>query len=141
MSNLPPAAESHERWLIFLVEWVLASAICGLILAAIIIAGPPGTPAWVIGLLIAINVTLGGVALIAMALTRRSSFRAASTGAQRRRSSSILARDRRHRIDDTPSSMRSGAAARRARHALSRAARRGFGPCGVAGGLTRPLEG
>jgi hypothetical protein len=74
MSNLPPAAESHDRWLIFLVEWVLASAICGLILAAIIIAGPPGTPAWVIGLLIAINVTLGGVALIAMALTRRSSL-------------------------------------------------------------------
>ena len=44
MSNLPPAAESHERWLIFLVEWVLASAICGLILAAIIIAARPVLP-------------------------------------------------------------------------------------------------
>jgi uncharacterized membrane protein HdeD (DUF308 family) len=67
MSDERAMATSHERWLIFLVEWALASALCDLILVAIIVAGPPGTPAWAIGLLVAINVTLAGVALVVMA--------------------------------------------------------------------------
>jgi uncharacterized membrane protein HdeD (DUF308 family) len=50
--------------------WMLASGIIDLILAAIILAGLPGT-AWAIGLLVGINMVFGGSALIAMALHAR----------------------------------------------------------------------
>ena len=42
-----------------------------LILAAIILAGLPGTAAWALGLLVGINMLFGGSALIAMALRAR----------------------------------------------------------------------
>jgi uncharacterized membrane protein HdeD (DUF308 family) len=73
----------QERWVIFLVVWMLASAIFNLILAAIIIEGPPGAMAWALGLLVGINIVFGGLALIAMALARRSSLTAASTAASK----------------------------------------------------------
>lgn len=51
--------------------WMLLSGVIDLILAAIIIAGLPGTAAWAIGLLVGINMLFGGVALIGMALAAR----------------------------------------------------------------------
>ena len=56
---------------------MLVSGIVDLILAAIILAGLPGTAAWALGLLVGINMLFGGSAMIAMALHARS--RAAST--------------------------------------------------------------
>ena len=64
-------ALDHRRELAGAWGWMLASGIVDLILATIILAGLPGTAAWVIGLLVGINLTFGGVALIAMALQAR----------------------------------------------------------------------
>ena len=50
---------------------MLFSGIVDLILAGAIFAGLPGTAAWAIGLLIVINLIIGGSALIAMALHAR----------------------------------------------------------------------
>jgi uncharacterized membrane protein HdeD (DUF308 family) len=47
------------------------SGIIDLILAAIIIAGLPGTVAWALGLLVGIDMLFGGAALIGMALAAR----------------------------------------------------------------------
>ena len=55
------------RWV-----WMLTSGIIDLILAAIILAGLPGTAAWALGLLVGINMLFGGTALIAMAMHARS---------------------------------------------------------------------
>lgn len=77
------ATSVHERWVIFLVAWMLTSAIFNLILAAIIIAGLPGTVAWALWLLVGINIVFSGLALIAMALARRSSLPDPSTAAHR----------------------------------------------------------
>jgi uncharacterized membrane protein HdeD (DUF308 family) len=55
------------RWV-----WMLASGITDLILAAIILAGLPGTAAWALGLLVGINMIFGGSALIAMAFHARN---------------------------------------------------------------------
>ena len=52
--------------------WMLLSGIVDLILAAIIIAGLPGSAAWVLGLLVGINMLFGGVAMIGMALAARN---------------------------------------------------------------------
>lgn len=51
--------------------WMLLSGIVDLILAAVIIAGLPGSAAWVLGLLVGINMLFGGVAMIGMALAAR----------------------------------------------------------------------
>ena len=77
------AASVHERWIIFLATWMLASAIFNLILAVITIAGLPGAVAWALDLLVGINIVFGGLALIAMALARRSSLPAAASTAAR----------------------------------------------------------
>jgi uncharacterized membrane protein HdeD (DUF308 family) len=53
---------------------MLASGIVDLILAAIIIAGLPGTAAWALGLLVGINMVFGGTALIGMALHAREAI-------------------------------------------------------------------
>jgi uncharacterized membrane protein HdeD (DUF308 family) len=52
--------------------WMLTSGIIDLILAAIIIAGLPGTALWALGLLVGINLLFGGIALIGMALAARN---------------------------------------------------------------------
>ena len=59
--------------------WMLASGIVDLALATIIIAGLPGTAAWATGLLVGINLTFGGVAMVAMALQARKIEPAIST--------------------------------------------------------------
>jgi uncharacterized membrane protein HdeD (DUF308 family) len=58
--------ELSGRW-----EWMLISGIIDLVLAAIILAGFPGTAAWALGLLVGVNMMFGGAALVAMALAAR----------------------------------------------------------------------
>jgi uncharacterized membrane protein HdeD (DUF308 family) len=64
-------ALDHKRELSGLWGLMLASGIIDLVLAAVIIAGLPGTAAWVIGLLVGINMLFGGAALIGLALHAR----------------------------------------------------------------------
>ena len=65
-------ALEHKRELTGRWGFMLVSGIVDLILAAIIIAGLPGTAAWAIGLLVGINMIFGGTALIAMAMHARA---------------------------------------------------------------------
>jgi len=60
-------AFEHRRELSGRWEWMLVSGIIDLVLAAIILAGLPGTAAWALGLLVGINLIFGGAALVAMA--------------------------------------------------------------------------
>ena len=66
MYALEHKKELSGRW-----GWMLTSGIIDLVLAAIILAGLPGTAAWALGLLVGINMLFGGTALIAMALHAR----------------------------------------------------------------------
>jgi uncharacterized membrane protein HdeD (DUF308 family) len=52
--------------------WIIASGVIDLILAAIILAGLPGSSEWVLGLLVGINMVFGGTSIIAMALAAKS---------------------------------------------------------------------
>jgi uncharacterized membrane protein HdeD (DUF308 family) len=51
--------------------WMLVSGIVDLVLSVMIFTGLPSTAAWAIGLLLGINLLLGGTALAAMALQAR----------------------------------------------------------------------
>ena len=64
-------AIEHRNQLTGRWGWMLLSGVIDLILAAIIIAGLPGTAAWALGLLVGINMLFGGVAMIGMALAAR----------------------------------------------------------------------
>jgi uncharacterized membrane protein HdeD (DUF308 family) len=64
-------ALEHKRELSGQWGLMLTSGIIDLILAAIIIAGLPGTAAWALGLLVGINMLFGGAAMVAMALHAR----------------------------------------------------------------------
>jgi uncharacterized membrane protein HdeD (DUF308 family) len=55
------------RW-----AWMLVSGVVDIVLASIIIFDLPGTSAWTMGLLVAINMILGGAALLAMGLHART---------------------------------------------------------------------
>ena len=66
-------AIEHRRELTGRWGWMLASGIIDLILAAIIVAGLPGSAAWAIGIIVGVNMLLGGVSLIAIALHARPS--------------------------------------------------------------------
>ena len=55
-----------SRW-----GWLLASGIADLALAAIIIAGWPGTAAWTLGLLVGVNLLTTGWAVVMVALGAR----------------------------------------------------------------------
>jgi uncharacterized membrane protein HdeD (DUF308 family) len=65
-------AIEHRRQLSGRWAWMLASGFVDLILAAVVLAGLPGTAAWAIGLLVGINMIFGGAALVMMALHARS---------------------------------------------------------------------
>jgi len=67
MYALEHKKELSGRW-----GWMLTSGIIDLVLAAIILAGLPGTAAWALGLLVGINMLFGGTAMIAMAMHARS---------------------------------------------------------------------
>jgi uncharacterized membrane protein HdeD (DUF308 family) len=51
--------------------WMLASGIIDLCLSGMILSGLPGSAGWAIGLLLGINLVLGGSALVGMALSAR----------------------------------------------------------------------
>jgi uncharacterized membrane protein HdeD (DUF308 family) len=65
-------ALEHKRELSGRWGLLLVSGIVDLILAAILLAGFPGTAAWALGLLVGINMLLGGGALIGLALHARN---------------------------------------------------------------------
>ncbi len=71
-------ALEHRRELSGRWGMLLFSGVVDLLLAALIIGGLPGSAAWAIGILLGINLTLGGAALIAMALHARKASAAAS---------------------------------------------------------------
>ena len=64
-------AIAHRRELSGKWEWMMVNGVIDLILAAIIIAGFPGTLVWAFGLLVGIDMLFGGGSLIAMALQAR----------------------------------------------------------------------
>jgi uncharacterized membrane protein HdeD (DUF308 family) len=67
MYALDHRRERSPRW-----SFMLVSGIVDLVLAGLIFSGLPATAAWAIGLLVGINLTFGGSALIAMALRARA---------------------------------------------------------------------
>ena len=52
--------------------WMFASGLADLALAAIIIAGWPGSAAWTLGLIVGVNLVTSGWAIVMMALAARS---------------------------------------------------------------------
>jgi uncharacterized membrane protein HdeD (DUF308 family) len=67
-------ALDHRRELTARWGFMLMSGLVDLLLAGLIFAGLPATAAWAIGLLVGINLSFGGVALVAMALRARASL-------------------------------------------------------------------
>src|SRR5476649_160643 len=63
MYALEHRKELSERW-----GWLLTAGIMDILVAAVIIAGLPGSAEWALGLLVGINMLFGGATLIGMAL-------------------------------------------------------------------------
>src|SRR4051812_47870959 len=68
MYALEHRRELSERW-----SWMLVAGVMDLLIAAVIIAGLPGSATWAVGLLVGINLLFGGASLIGMALAARNS--------------------------------------------------------------------
>jgi uncharacterized membrane protein HdeD (DUF308 family) len=68
MYALEHRRELSERW-----SWLLVSGLMDILIAAIIIAGLPGSALWAVGLLVGLNMLFGGATLIGMALAARNS--------------------------------------------------------------------
>jgi uncharacterized membrane protein HdeD (DUF308 family) len=68
MYALEHRRELSERW-----SWLLAAGLMDILIAFLIISGLPGSAEWAIGLLVGINLVLGGASLIGMALAARKS--------------------------------------------------------------------
>jgi uncharacterized membrane protein HdeD (DUF308 family) len=66
-------ALEHRRELSGRWSWLLLSGVMDLLIAFIIVAGLPGSAEWAIGLLVGINLVLGGASLVGMALAARQS--------------------------------------------------------------------
>jgi uncharacterized membrane protein HdeD (DUF308 family) len=64
-------ALDHRRELSGRWGWMLVSGIVDLSLAAVILIGLPETTAWAMGLIVGVNMVLGGVSMIGMALAAR----------------------------------------------------------------------
>ncbi len=77
-------AVEHRRQLSGRWVWMLASGIIDILLASIIIFDLPGTSAWTMGLLVGINMILGGSALIAMGLHARADGAGSNVTPQRK---------------------------------------------------------
>ena len=67
-------AFEHRRQFSGRWAWMLGSGVVDIVLASIIIFDLPGTSAWTMGLLVGINMILGGVALTAMGLHARAAM-------------------------------------------------------------------
>ena len=65
-------ALEHRRELSGRWSWMLVAGLMDLLIAAIIIAGLPGSALWAIGLLVGVNLLFGGATLIGVALAARS---------------------------------------------------------------------
>ena len=68
MYALEHRRELSERW-----SWLLVSGLMDILIAFLIISGLPGSAEWAIGLLVGINLVLGGASLVGMALAARNS--------------------------------------------------------------------
>jgi uncharacterized membrane protein HdeD (DUF308 family) len=68
MYALEHRRELSERW-----SWLLLSGVMDLLIAFIIVAGLPDSAKWAIGLLVGINLVLGGASMVGMALAARQS--------------------------------------------------------------------
>ncbi|WP_063800504.1 HdeD family acid-resistance protein [Bradyrhizobium lablabi] len=66
MYALEHRRELSERW-----SWLLMSGVMDLVIAFIIVAGLPDSAQWAIGLLVGINLVLGGASMVGMALAAR----------------------------------------------------------------------
>src|SRR6202140_1384732 len=66
MYALEHRRELSERW-----SWLLFAGVLDSLIAAMIIAGLPGSAEWAIGLLVGINLLFGGASLIGIALAAR----------------------------------------------------------------------
>jgi uncharacterized membrane protein HdeD (DUF308 family) len=66
MYALEHRRELSERW-----SWMLFAGLLDILIAAMIIAGLPGSAEWAIGLLVGINLLFGGSSLIGVALAAR----------------------------------------------------------------------
>jgi uncharacterized membrane protein HdeD (DUF308 family) len=66
MYALEHRRELSERW-----SWLLVAGLLDIMIAALIIAGLPGSAEWAIGLLVGINLLFGGASLIGVALAAR----------------------------------------------------------------------
>ncbi|MET0219215.1 MAG: HdeD family acid-resistance protein [Tardiphaga sp.] len=67
MYALQHRKELSERW-----SWMAFSGLMDIVIAFFIITGLPGSAAWAIGLLVGINLVIGGSSLIGMALAARN---------------------------------------------------------------------
>ena len=76
-------AFEHRRQVAGRWAWMLISGAVDIVLAIIIIFDLPGTSSWTMGLLVGINMILGGVALLAMGLHARTEI--SGSGAMPRR--------------------------------------------------------
>lgn len=65
-------ALEHKKQLTGRWGWMLMSGVVDLILAAIILAGLPGTALWALGVLVGINMVFGGASLIGLGLAARN---------------------------------------------------------------------
>jgi len=68
MYALEHRRELSERW-----SWLLVSGLMDILIAFLIISGLPGSAEWAIGLLVGINLVLGGASMVGMALAARNS--------------------------------------------------------------------
>jgi uncharacterized membrane protein HdeD (DUF308 family) len=66
-------ALEHRRELSARWAWLLAAGLMDILIAFLIISGLPGSAEWAIGLLVGINLVLGGASLVGMALAARKS--------------------------------------------------------------------
>jgi uncharacterized membrane protein HdeD (DUF308 family) len=66
-------ALEHRRELSGRWSWLLVAALMDILIAFLIISGLPGSAGWAIGLLVGINLVMGGASLIGMALAARRS--------------------------------------------------------------------
>ena len=64
-------ATEHRKGISAGWGWMLASGLLDLVLAVILLAGLPWTAVWALGVLLGVNMIVGGAALISMALQAR----------------------------------------------------------------------